>query len=142
MNVQKADDSTNQKKNDKSVFNDPFFLDPDSFNKKQQKLKKMQKRQNKYGRRNTEAAEADERNEEVGNNSSQINKRKGKKRRRNERKGKSEDSFEVDTKDKRFESLYDDPEFNVDRTSSLYKDTPASRKLEAEKHKRRSKKYL
>ncbi|GBG28345.1 Pre-rRNA-processing protein esf1 [Hondaea fermentalgiana] len=72
-------------------------------------------------------------------------KLRGKKRERKEEavKAAREDDFQVDTSDARFNTLYDDPDFAVDRTNSQYKDTRGMRAFEDEQlRKRGAKKAL
>uniref|UniRef100_A0A7S2RA69 NUC153 domain-containing protein n=1 Tax=Mucochytrium quahogii TaxID=96639 RepID=A0A7S2RA69_9STRA len=55
-------------------------------------------------------------------------------------KAAKEDTFQVDTKDERFSSLFNDPEFSVDRTSSQYKDTRGMLDVEREQLRQRGEK--
>ena len=150
---------------DKSVFNDPFFMNPSKHNRraklKQQKQKLREKREERAKSEAKSKAELelllmDEHGKEGKSNDvtgfdyntlveGEKLLKKGKIKGRGKQKKRKlaalrvaeEDTFKVDAKDPRFESLYTNPDFSVDPTSSHYKDTRATRTLETERRKRR-----
>jgi len=144
-------------------FDDPFFLDPSSVSKKQLKMKSPVEKQGskltEQQRQEKQMAELDlllldEKQKKTGKGLECLDfkaivkgeklLKKGGKLKGKKRKEKQEtidavqnDSFKVNAGDERFSSLFSDPDFSVDRTSSLYKDTKAMRELEQEKLSRR-----
>ena len=152
---------------DKSVFNDPFFMNPKKHNKREkQKYEKKKLREKREERAKSEAKSKaelelllmDEQGQGMKSSGNQITgfdyntlvegekllkkgkvkgRGKQKKRKLAALKAVEADTFEVNVSDPRFEGLYTSADFSVDPTSSHYKDTKATRSLEKERRKRR-----
>lgn len=67
---------------------------------------------------------------------SKKDKKKGKKEKKEKKRAAEQDDFEVDVHDPRLSSLYEDPDFAIDPTSHMFKDTKGTRALLEEKRKR------